>query len=227
MLLDRRYKNPQSKAARQLLDFVAEGNTLSKAVKASPFTYSTVKRWLTFGSGEEPPEEFFTSQKISRGYLESCREFYKGYQAACEERDEKRVQQALEIINKAATEGLAGSEISEETIPERSEIITKTLADGSEVVIRKITPAYTRHHKKVVKARPDWRAAQVLIEKLAPDQYGVRSNVVLKQDLSLKAGEAEEIVTEATDEEMAAIDSGDTTILGKVLSRVRAHKELV
>lgn len=217
---------PASELVKKCLELVAEGATLKKATDACSLNYSLVWSWICMGDGKEG---YLKHQRPSAQTLASCKQFTEAYARACAQRDEKRLQDALESIRVAAQEGHAGSKITEESVPAKTERITTTRPgkDGHPVttVTERVIPAHQRRVTEVEKERPDWRAAQVLLEKLAPDRYGARSNVHVSGDLRLEPGEADAVAAACTDDEARAIDRGDVKVLAQVLARVRAEKK--
>lgn len=217
----RKRPGPATELAQKCLDLVAEGSTLKKAVDALSLNYSEVWQWICIGEGKE---SYLRDRRPSPGHKALCEDFAKGYARACSQRDEKRLQDALESIRVAAQEGHAGTKILRESLPQRVERTTTTKA-GVVTVVEKVIPAHTREVHEVEKERPDWRAAQALLEKLAPDRYGARSNVHVSGDLRLEPGEADAVAAACTDDEARAIDRGDAKTLAQVLARVRAEKK--
>lgn len=212
---------PASELAKKCLELVAEGATLKKATDACSLNYSLVWQWICIGDGKE---SYLKNQRPSAQTLAACQQFTEAYARACVQRDEKRLQDALESIRVAAQEGHAGTKILRESLPQRIERTTTTKA-GVVTIVEKVIPAHVREVHEVEKERPDWRAAQALLEKLAPDRYGARSNVQLSTSLQLQSGEADAVAAACTDDEAQAIDRGDVKVLAQVVARVRAEKK--
>ena len=194
------------------MDAVAQGATLTAACKAVGLPYSTVWSWIQIGMGKT----HWVGRRCSDKRKRQCIELARMYDQACQERESRRIEAAIEAIRIAGEEGHKRRQILT--------VVRPLVHQGQIVRDSKGQPVtYTEERHLVEQETPDWRAAVKLIEKLAPDLYGPRSNVVVSGGVSLREGEAEAVVSACTPDELSAIERGDEGVLRKVLERVRMN----
>jgi len=195
----RRRPTPKSKRAQLVCELIAKDEcTLTKACELAGLNRHTVWMWLKIAKGE-----FGSGRPPSQQHIDACIRFSHEYNNACEERDETRVQSALQTIRRAATEGFASSKIR------------RKLVAGQ--VVEEI--------REVSQGQPDWHAAGWTAERLRPERYSKHSKVELSGGVQLRPGEADQVAAECTDEEAEAIDRGDMRVLAAVVTRVRGRSD--
>ena len=209
----RQIPGPTSKLVKLCMRAVASGMPLSMACKAVGIPYPTMWTWIQIGEGKSTWAGRRSSEKRRR----ECEKVARMYDLACREREAKRIEDAIEAIRVAGEEGHRRTRITSITRPVvyRGQVVHGL--DGQPVT-------YTEERREVEQETPDWRAAVALIEKLAPDRYGPRANVVVSGRMALREGEAEAVVAACSPEELAAIERGDDSVLQQVLERVRMER---
>lgn len=178
-----------------------------QACDAAGVPYGTATTWKWAGEGKT------WGYKATKKYLSAARKFSEGLKRAAEISQERRLDRALRTVEIAASEGFKETLVKE---------ITEGFIDGA----GQRTVDKFKETRQVKQGVPQWTAAAWLLERCRPEVYGQKNQLhITGSSLELRPGEAEQVVSEATDEEMRAIDSGDIKALTKVVARIRQKGE--